>query len=307
MLEINLSKIAESSRKGLFSYVKVLEKLDNSFWKVRTPYGVARVFSENDLVPGKPVRALIRLEGNLLKLEIMNQENSKASPDFFYSDNLKMADMLLKIASRLKINISESEIALLKKILNRKKGIKSLAPLLLSALDKGMKSEEQLLALCGDRGGGSGRQKGGKKKGEDLKKHIKKTVSEAEKGESPLFLYNHIRKNTEHWAVFPFNISADQAVTGAVRVRISGSRVMNIAVDVLKGESEEWAFYITPENDGYKMKIYSSSSRKLNSSESFMKFSKKLQNLRVKIDDNVRDIAFYNGFDDNSFDLDVTV
>ncbi len=307
MLEINLSKIAESSRKGLFSYVKVLEKLDNSFWKVRTPYGVARVFSENDLIPGTPVRALIRLEGTLLKLEIMNQENSKVSPDFFYSDNLKMADMLLKIASRLKINISESEIALLKKILNRKKGVKSLAPLLLSALDKGIKSEEQLLALCGDRGGGSGRQKDGKKKGEDLKKHIKKTVSEAEKGESPLFLYNHIRKNTEHWAVFPFNISADQSVTGAVRIRISGSRVMNIAVDVLKGESEEWAFYITPENDGYKMKIYSSSSRKLNSSESFMKFSKKLQNLRVKIDDNVRDIAFYNGFDDNSFDLDVTV
>ena len=302
MLEVNLSSFFGSSGKGLIKPVKILEKLENSFWKVQTASGIIRVFSREKLVPGKTVYAVIRNENNILKLESLNQGIREGTPDFFYSDSVNRTDIILKTAAGLNIKLSENDIYLLKKILKKEKTGKFMVPVLIDALDKGFKTEIQLAELSGSFEGKKGNS-GGREK---LKKYLRKKIAESDSSRNPLFLFNRLKNRNDHWIVIPFNISGREAVDGAVRIRIAGEKVLNVAVDAVKeGGDDEWAFFVRPENEGFRMRIYSRNPEKLKESESFTEFVKKLQNLRVKIDDNVRDIAFYNGYNDEITELDV--
>ena len=302
MLEVNLSSFFGSSGKGLIKPVKILEKLESSFWKVQTASGTIKVFSNEKLEPGKTVYALIRSENNILKLETVNQENRSGAPGFFYSDTVNQTDILLKTAAGLNIKISENDLYLLKKILKKKKNGKFMVPVLLDAMGKGFKTEIQLEALSSSFDGK--REHGGSR--EKLKKYLRKKITESDNSRNPLFLFNRIKNRNDHWIVIPFNISGQKSIDGAVRLRITGEKVANIAVDAVReGGADEWAFFIQPENSCYNMKIYCMEPEKLKESQSFAEFAKKLQNLRVKIDDNVRDIASYNGYNDKITDLDV--
>ena len=301
MLEVNLSTFFGSSGKGLIRPVKILEKLEGSFWKVHTGSGIIKVFSEEKLVTGKTVYALIRNESNIIKLELVNQEKREVPPDFFYTNNLNASDILLKTAAKLNIKISENELYLLKKILKKKKNGKFMAPLLLDALDKGFKTDVQLSGLSGSLDGK--RERGGSR--EKLKRYIKKKIQETENSRDYIFLYNRIKNRKDHCIVIPFNIKASEKIDGIIRLRISGEDITDIAVDAVKGESDEWAFFVKPVKSSFRMKIYCQKPEKLKESKSFEEFAKKLQNLRVKIDDNVRDIALYNGYDDKNTNLDV--
>ena len=301
MLEVNLSSFFGSSGKGLIKPVKILEKLESSFWKVQTASGIIKVFSEEKLIPGKTVFALFRNENNIIKLELVNQEKHEVAPDFFYSGSMSQTDVLLKTASKLNIKISEKELYFLKKILKKKKNGRFMAPLLLKALDKGFKTEIQLTELSGSLDGK--RERGGSR--EKLKKYIRKKIAETENSGNPLFLYNRIKKGADHWIVIPFNLSDQENTDGIIRLRIKGEDIKDIAVNAVKGESDEWAFFVRPDKSSFRMKIYCREPEKLKESKSFAEFAKKLQNLRVKIDDNVRDIALYNGYDDKITDLDV--
>ena len=305
MLEVNLSSFFGSSSKGLFKTVKVLEKLQNNFWKVQTSSGIISVFSEDKLETGKTVKAFIRNERNLLRLEILNQENLKASPDFFYPEALRQSDLILKTASRLNIRLSESDLYLLKKILKKNKSRKFMLPLLLEAFDRGFKTEDQLDSLTGSfqHGGRRGKRENSR---ENLNQYFKDKVENAENADNALFVYNRIKNRKDHSVCIPFNME-DYNIEGAVNIRILEDKILNIFVNAVKGDSDEWVFYVSPLKSGYSMKVYSRFPEKLKESESFNEFRKKLQNLRVKIDDNVKDIAFFNGYNDTNADLDVTV
>ncbi len=303
MLEVNLSSFFGSSGKGLFKSVKILENLENGFWKVSTSSGIIKVFSEEKLIPGKTVSAFIRQEGNLIKLETLNQEKTAFSPDFFYPHALIQTDYIMKTASRLNIRLSDSDVYLLKKYLKKKRNLKFMVPFLIDAFDKGFRSEIQLGELCGSF---DGRREKNNSRGK-MKEYLKKQVSEAENSRSALFLYNHLKTGKDHWVVVPYNIAGKENIEGAVRLRISGGGIKNIIVNAVKGESDEWGFFITAENKSYNMRIYCSEPEKIKESESFGEFRKKLQNLRVKIDDNVKDIAYFSGFGEENTDLDISV
>ena len=304
MLEVNLSSFFGSSNKGLFKSVRILEKLESGFWKVQTSSGIIKVFSDEKLETGKTVRGFLVRSGNIVKLEILNQENSRVSPDFFYSDSLRQTDILLKTAAKLNIQITEREIYLIKKILRKKGSAKYILPFLLDAADKGFSSDGPLSSLSGSLD--SRQEKGGSRR--KLKKYFKKKVEEAESSESPLFLYNHLKNRKDSWSLFPFNLEGAVKAEGAVCFRISDKKILNIMVNAVCSSGSEWVFFITPVKSSYRMKIFCSEAEKAGESESFIKFRKKLQNLRVEIDDNIRDIVYFSAYDEeNDIDLDVTV
>jgi hypothetical protein len=199
------------------------------------------------------------------------------------------------------VKVSERESLLIGKIIKKHKKGKYLLPLFLEALGKGFRTEEQLLALSSDLEGKN--RKEGKQKG--FKEKVKKRIKEAEKSENALFLFNHLKVNKENWIVFPFNF--EENLSGVMKLLIYNDSVHDIMINA-NAAGREWGFYISVENSGFRMKIYCENPDNVKTSESFVKFRKKLQNLRVRIDDNVRDIVYFNGFNDkNSAGVDITV
>ncbi len=146
-------------------------------------------------------------------------------------------------------------------------------PLLLEALDKGFKTEEQIESLTGSFQHGEKRGKRGKS-GENLHKYFKNRVENAENTDNPLFVYNHIKNRKDHTVCIPFAITGDD-IEGAVNIRILEDRIINIYLNAVKADSDEWVFYISPLKSGYRMKVYSRFPEKLKESESFNEISKK--------------------------------
>lgn len=305
MIEVNLTSMFSSPNKGLVKTVRILEKLENGFWKVQdsSGSGTYTVFSNKKLTAGTLIKGFFRQNGNQLILEILNQESRDASPDFFYPEKTLEPGLLEKIAAVLNLKVSERESELIGKIIKKHKKGKYLIPLLIEALGKGFRTEEQLLELSLDLDGKN--RKDRKKDG--FKEKVKKRIKEAEKSENVLFLYNHLKVDKNNWVVFPFNFEEDLNLSGVIKMLINNDSVHAIMLNA-DADGREWGFYITSINSGYRMKIYCENPDNVKTSESFMKFRKKLQNLRVQIDDNVRDIVCFNGFnDENSAGVDVTV
>lgn len=172
---------------------------------------------------------------------------------------------------------------------------------LIEAFEKGFQTEDQLKAVML---GFDGKREQSKDR-ESLKKYIKKKVVESENPDNPLFLLNHIRQGRQQLVSIPFNLSGDRNIDGVVRLRILEDKIINIALNASIDGVESWGFIITPYKSSYGMKIFCKEPKKIRESESFSKFVKKLQNLQVKIDDNLKDITFYNYYDSSNTDLDV--
>ncbi len=309
MLEVNRTVFNENSNRVFYKNIEVLKKLDSGFWRIRIFSGELKVFSDQKLVTGTTVKGFLTTGGTYIKLDLLNQDNITVTPDFFSPDKPSVfSDLIYRLAYRLNIRLSEKDIALIRRITEKKEKGKFIIPALAEALKKGFKSESLLVELLDDLSGDAEKRDKGRSGREKMKKQIMEEIEKAEKTENTLFLFNHLKVSDDEWMYFPFSISdKGDLLDGTVRIRLIHDEIKNIAVAAEHG-TREWIFYITVLNEGYRLKLYCSNPFKIDSSKGFMKFRKKLQNLGVKIDDNVVDINNFNGFDDeNILDLDVTV
>ena len=316
MLEINPVGKAGNGSPRYSGNITVLENVSDKHFKVKAGLQEFIVFSKNSLSPGDVIKGTITARGNSLFLSIFKkQENSALFTPGTDKQSIEKNDTISRfLASFLDSTGKKADNALLS-ILESLVSKKKVADLFFAVLAgeaylKGFKNEAAisafLAAVSPDQEKNQGGQKHSRKNKEDIKQVLSKAVSDSEKEDSALFVFNHLPLSDKNWIIIPFNIDD---IKGDIRLKTAENLLKNLIIHIEKKDFK-WFFELSDLNKPEKtVKIYANKEGILAcQGKNFSHFKKKLQNIGVKIDDNIYDIHMFNGFSKvNSCDIDLRI
>ena len=327
MLEINPAGKAENGAIRYSGNISIVEKVSEKHFRVKagTLAGSQEfiVFSKNNLSPGDILKGTIISRGNSFYLSILT--NQQKNPVFFNPSD-KNSPILEKndILSRFLVSFFDSTgkkadntlLSILESLIYKKKITDNFSAMLAGeAYQKGLKNEAAisafLSAITPDQEKNQDNQKQRKKKKkeeiDEIKEVLSKAVSDSDQEENPVFIFNHLPLLDKNWMIVPFQIDD---VKGDLRLNASENQLKNLVIHAEKG-TFKWFFELSDFKNLQKVvKIYTNKEGALAcQGKKFDLFKKKLQNLGVKIDDNIYDIHIFNGFSrvNASYDVDLRI
>lgn len=310
MLEINPAAVDFSNSRSYSGRIEVLERHSGRVWKVKAGFQVLLVHSANKLKPGTIVTGLITQKGNIFHLILSDkQDGVKSHPVFFDTNDRFLSRLSAFIISETGKKPDPLFASILEALVVKREILREHQAVLAShAYLRGFNSEASVArfieAVSAFSGEGGGNRRGSGKRGDkgepqkDVKDDIVTAVDSAESENSLVYLFNHIRVSEKHWVFVPFN-------TGQEKNKIKGSLRLcfvreNIAEIVIHAEKKgfEWFFHLSSlDVQEKKLRVFANRKGKaVLEGKKFALFAKKLQNLGVKIDDNIYDVGTFNGF-----------
>ena len=327
MLEINPAGKAENGALRYSGKISIVEKVSEKHFRVKVGSLVGGqefiVSSKNNLSPGDMVKGTIFSKGNSLILTIF--KNSQKNPVFFDPADknnhiLEKNNIILRFLTSFLDSTGKKAdntlLSILESLILKKKIADNFSATLAGeAYLKGFKNESAisvfLSAITPDQEKNQDNQKQRKKKKkeeiDEIKEVLSKAVSVSDQEENPVFIFNHLPLLDKNWMIVPFQIDD---LKGDLRLNASENQLKNLIIHAEKG-TFKWFFELFDFKSPQKMvKIYTNKEGTLAcQGKKFDLFKKKLQNLGVKIDDNIYDIHIFNGFSrvNASYDVDLRI
>ncbi len=307
--------------------VRVLNRIYGKKWAIGIGGRVYSALSDLDLTPNEFLKARVVLEKGQLILKLVNSESS-----FDATENLlvrlslprdEITKEIVKNLLRANLPIDEYIVGEIRKILAKLKNIPRIKAIRLLSLliDKGIdisKSEMfPLLAILDYSHSDQGRGKNKKEKNKKWRKEIlslseeeesddeiktvlkRQLLRKAEGEDSPLLVFNHLYAKHENWIIFPFSIHwENKSLSGTIRVKYSlFDKNFEKAALQVNIKSGKLFFEIRKDNVGYAITVFCDSPRvEIMIKKNIMYLKSILQNLHVKIDDNIYKIDDFDGF-----------
>ena len=329
MLEINPVAKAVNGAIRYSGTIKVLENISDKFFKVKVESKAGAqeltVFSKNNLSPGDIIKGTIIARGNNLYLSVLKsvlkkQENS--SPAFIQSEKNSHISKENSIIPRFLTSFLDSSgskadntlLSILESLISKKKITdRFYAALAGEAYLKGLKNEYAISAFLDAVSPYNEKNPGGQKHGkknhnkENIKEILSEAISDSEKENSALFIFNHLPLPNKNWMIIPFKIDD---IKGDLRLKTTENLLKNLVIHIETGDFK-WFFELSDlKNNKKKVKIYANKEGTLLcNGKKFDQFKKKLHNLGAIIDDNIYDIEIFDGFSkvNASYDVDLRI
>jgi len=312
MLEINPAAGSINGKINYTGRIIIVENVSGNNWKVKAGLNEFAVISNLNLKQGEIVNGRISAKGNTLYLSIFKKQEEPGVQPVFFIDKGGIIDRLAAILFQTtgsrpdKMLTAILESLVLKKEITRDQQ----ASLAGEAYLKGFKTESSISTFLSavsegsdqKRGGGHGRGRGREKDDKNreiLIEDMISSVSDTEKKENALFTFNHLKADkSRHWIIIPFQTGDDKnIIKGSLRLKTADSVIEEMVINAEKNSSV-WFFHITEMTKSLRyMKIYcDKNGAAALKDKNFAIFMKKLQNLGVKIDDNIYDLDTFSGF-----------
>ncbi|MDX9801249.1 MAG: hypothetical protein RBT69_07935 [Spirochaetia bacterium] len=320
MIEINPAAGSINGRRSYTGKIEIIRQtgdVSGKFWIVKAGTREITVFSDSGFKPGEIIRGRIFFSRNILHLEILKKQEAHAAAPVFFSDTIITLEQLAgRFFSETGKKPDNMLTAILKSLIVKKEITKEhQGSLVFEAWNKGFRNQSSILSLLnaisgnagegdrgssGGKGGGKGknRDKSGGSSSDDAAADIVKAAADVEIRNDSLFLFNHISPADRHWIIIPYQTgNGNNMVKGTIRLKAVKTVLQDLVVHAEKNDSI-WFFSLSDiSGKGRKMKIYAN---KKGLSEvkdkKFVIFVKKLQNLGLKIDDNVYELKAFTGF-----------
>lgn len=319
MIEINPAAGSINGRRSYSGKIEIVERTgegSGKFWNIKAGTRTLTVFSNSILKPGEIIRGRILFSGNILHLEVLKKQEALAAGPVFFSDAQisleRLAGMFFSETGSKPDNLLA---AILKSLIIKKEITKEHhGSIAFEAWNKGFRSESSISSLLSavsgaggegsDGGGGKGsgkdknRDKSGGSSADDAAADIVKAVSDVESRNDSLFVFNHITLPDRHWIIIPYRTGEGKnTVKGTIRLKSVNMSLSDMVVHAEKNDSI-WFFSLSEiSGKGRKIKIYANKKGLSETKDkNFAIFVKKLQNLGLKIDDNVYELNTFTGF-----------
>ena len=307
--------------RGQTVSLKVVKNIVNNKWAVSIAGKLLTAYSEIELIPGKIVRARVLIEGNRLILKIapknMDPVNVLLEKYGVESDDVTRNIIISFLKTGL--GVKAENIAFIKTLIkNSKKTSTKLIRLLSIILDKGITLKhldmEKITPLIFEDSPDNRKEREKKKRQgsnrekypENLKGYIRSRINAVTDDRTDLLqIFNHIKAKHDNWFITPFRIEKEQSLlSGTIRIQFDYfKKTVNIVVIQCSFNNVNFSFILKNQQHNYSLSI-------LCNSCGYAKFIKKelpklgikLQNLSVKIDDNILDDKYFDGFSLNKIE-----
>ncbi len=328
MIEINPAAGSINGRRSYSGKIEIVERtgeVSGKFWNIKAGTRFLTVYSNSIFSPGETIRGRIFFSGNILHLEVLKKQEAPAAGPVFFSDALisleRLAAVFFSETGRKPDNLLA---AILKSLIVKKEITKEhQGSIAFEAWNKGFRNESSISSLLNavsgaggegtDGGKGSGKEKNRDKSGgsseDDAAADIVKAVADVENRNDSLFVFNHITLPDRHWIIIPYRTGEGKnIVKGTIRLKSVNMSLSDMVVHAEKNDSI-WFFSLSEiSGQGRKLKIYANKKGLSDTKDkNFAIFIKKLQNLGLKIDDNVYELNAFTGFSEVAASMGVDV
>jgi hypothetical protein len=314
-LKLNLNARSELRlRSGDFVSIKVIKRLTGNKWAVGIRGQVIPAFSKVNLAPGQLLRALVTIQQGRITLK-MTTEQTTPVQDLLVRQGIqpdKVMEQILTSFLRSGLAVEPERLYQVRRLLEKMKlDPKKFSRIIALILEKGIGLRSRalvpLLPLLG-----YGEQESGKKEGrkqrrlpdsQALMQQLRSAVEEPESAEgSSLQVFNHLQGSEASWVIIPFDYTYGSSgrIYGSIRLRYDPWRKQTdrLIVVARTEAGRKWSFVLqkSPE-DGLELSIFADpgdARRKVKAELEGLRL--KLQNLGVKIDDNIREDENFDGF-----------
>lgn len=314
-LKLNLNARSELRlRSGDFVSIKVIKRLTGNKWAVGIRGQVIPAFSKVNLAPGQLLRALVTIQQGRITLK-MTAEQATPVQDLLVRQGIqpdKVMEQILTSFLRSGLAVEPERLYQVRRLLEKMKlDPKKFSRIIALILEKGIGLRSRalvpLLPLLG-----YGEQESGKKEGrkrrrlpdsQALMQQLRSAVEEPESAEgSSLQVFNHLQGSEASWVIIPFDYTYGSSgrIYGSIRLRYDPWRKQTdrLIVVARTEAGRKWSFVLqkSPE-DGLELSIFADpvdARRKVKAELEGLRL--KLQNLGVKIDDNIREDENFDGF-----------
>ncbi len=308
--------------QGEIVTVRVLNRIYRNKWAIGIRGRVYSALSNLEFKPNQLLKARVVLENGQLVLKLLEPETTPSIVENILMQlNLprdEISKEIIKHLLRANLPINEYLINGIKKNLAklkdtaRHRAIKLLTLLIDKSIDVSKSQIISLLAILDY----SKREQREKNKRERHKRNayelnVKELVEEVKKAlkaqflrktqsdDSPLALFNHLYAKHENWIVFPFTINfGNDSLSGNIRMNYSHfARDFRKTIIKTSTKKGDLFFEIVKNDSGYRIRIFCDNinvGRQVRENLAYLKSI--LQNLSVKIDDNIYDAEIFDGF-----------